>query len=301
MQIASLERAMVGYPITRNGVSLTPVNVHQHHPHIATGANAGVVIEERPDASVPTLVVRNDAPVPVLLVEGETVVGGYQNRVLNVSVLVPAATTLEIPVSCVEQGRWGGAAGRFERGSTFASRRVRAAKVRTVAEGLRHDGAKRSDQGQVWSAVRSELERLGLRHDTGSLTAADGALETDARLAAATEELVSMGPLPGQCGVVVSHGSRIIAADVFADPDTFACHWEAIVRAHMLDAPSQVVGTPSATKALRFLRRFAVATDRVAPGVGLGREHHVATAKMAGQALVWDGVLVHASAFAVAA
>ncbi len=300
MQITLLERAMVGYPITRSGVSLYPVTIHQHHPHIATGAGAGIVIEERPDASVPTLVVRNDAPVPVLLVEGETVVGGLQNRVLNVSVLVPAATTLEIPVSCVEQGRWNGG-GRFDRGSTFASRRVRAAKVRTVAEGLRHGGAKRSDQGAVWSAVHAELSRLGVEHATGSLTAADAALAADGRLANAADELVAMGPLPGQCGVVVGHGSRIVAADVFADPDSLACHWEAIVRAHMLDAPTQVLGAPSITRAVRFLRRFALASDRVAPGVGLGREHHVTNAKVAGQALVWDGVLVHASAFAVAA
>lgn len=300
MQITSLEHATVGYPVTRNGVSLFPVNIHQHHPQIATGAAAGVVIEERPDASVPTLVVRNDAPVPVLLVEGETVIGGLQNRVLNVSVLVPAATTLEIPVSCVEQGRWHGG-GQFDRGTTFASRRVRAAKVRTVAEGLRHGGAKRSDQGAVWSAVHAELHRLGVQDSTGSLTAADAALATDRGLATATDELVAMGPLPGQCGVVVGHGSRIVAADVFADPDSFACHWEAIVRAHMLDAPGQVVGAPSISRAVRFLRRFALASDRVAPGVGLGREHHVTNAKVAGQALVWDGVLVHASAFAVAA
>jgi hypothetical protein len=64
---------------------------------------------------------------------------------------------------------------------------------------------------------------------------------------------------------------------------------------------------------VRFLRRFATAPNRVAPGVGLGREHHVSTPKVVGQAhhvstpkvvgqaLVWDDVLVHASMFAVAA
>ncbi|MDQ3108005.1 MAG: hypothetical protein M3Q68_09410, partial [Actinomycetota bacterium] len=35
--------------------------------------------------------------------------GNRQNLTINVSVLVPAGATITIPVSCVEQGRWGSA------------------------------------------------------------------------------------------------------------------------------------------------------------------------------------------------
>ena len=73
-----------------------------------TGPTTGVIISERPDAEVPTLVAYNPTLSPVLLMEGETVTGGRQNRVLNVSVLIPAGATIDIPVSCVEQGRWNG-------------------------------------------------------------------------------------------------------------------------------------------------------------------------------------------------
>ena len=45
----------------------------------------------------------NGAAHPVLLVEGETLVG--VRRPLDVSVLVDRAT-LAVPVSCVEAGRW---------------------------------------------------------------------------------------------------------------------------------------------------------------------------------------------------
>jgi hypothetical protein len=182
----------------------------------------------------------------------------------------------------------------------LATRNVRRTTARTVVERLA-DGDKRADQGAVWAAVHHELGRLGLASETGAFTAAGAVFDRDAGLAAAADQIVVAGPLPGQCGLVVAHGSRIVAADVFSSADALACQWEPLVRAHVLDAPERVQGTPSLTRAVRFLRRFATAPNRVAPGVGLGREHHVSTPKVVGQALVWDDVLVHASMFAVAA
>src|SRR5690348_17263208 len=59
-------------------------------------------------ASVNDLVVQNSASKPVLLYEGEEVIGAQQNRVIDVSILVAAKARTRIPVSCVEQGRWDG-------------------------------------------------------------------------------------------------------------------------------------------------------------------------------------------------
>ncbi len=295
-----LELASVGHPVTRMGVSLFPVYIRQHGQVITTGPSVGVHITERPDAEVPTLQVFNPTHNPVLLVEGETVTGGRQSRTLNVSVLVPAGATIDIPVSCVEQGRWSG--GReFGRGRMLASRRVRRAKEEGVLNSIRHSGTKFSDQGEVWHVINNELQRSALLNPTSSLIEADSMFDRDDAIGAAAGELIGMGPLPGQCGVIVSHGRRVVAADVFANADMFACQWEAIVRSALFDAPDEVRGTPSATKALQFLRRFADGKSELAPGVGLGREHHVSGKRVVGQALVWDDVLVHASAFTVAA
>ena len=295
-----LELASVGHPLTRCGVSLFPVYIRQNGQVINTGPAVGLHITERPDAEVPTLQVYNPTPNPVLLVEGETVTGGRQSRTLNVSVLVPAGSTLDIPVSCVEQGRWSG--GReFGRGRMLASRRVRRAKEEGVLENIRLSGAKHSDQGEVWHVINTELGRRGLHNPTASFIEADNMFERDDSIAAAANEIIGKGPLPGQCGVIIGHGRRIVAADVFANADMLACQWEAIVRSALFDAPEEVRGTPSATKALQFLRRFADGKCELAPGVGLGREHHMSAKRVVGQALMWDDVLVHASAFTVAA
>jgi hypothetical protein len=56
--------------------------------------------------SVPELLVKNLAPSPVLILDGEELIGAKQNRIVNLAILVAAGQTLRIPVSCVEAGRW---------------------------------------------------------------------------------------------------------------------------------------------------------------------------------------------------
>jgi hypothetical protein len=107
--------------------------------------------------------------------------------------------------------------------------------------------------------------------------------------------------LPGQCGIVLGHGRRIVAAEIFATPELLAANWEALVRAALLDAPEFVEGQPSISRALRFVTRLGTARGTSSPGVGLGEELHMETTKMVGQALTLDGAVVHASAFALAA
>lgn len=299
--LIALKDAAIGHPITRGRVSFFPVYIRSKDTLITTGPATGITITERPDASVPSLVVHNPTGSPVLLLEGETVCGGQQNRVLNVSVLVPAGATVDIPVSCVEQGRWGGGRG-FDRSPALAPRRVRREKLDGVSRNLAEDGSKFSDQGAVWHVVHNELTRLGVNNPTHSLLDTQHVIRQRDDISAAVDELVKLGPLPGQCGVVIAHGGRIVSADIFANPDLLACQWSAIVQAALLDAPGpEVQGRPSASKALSFLRKFSTGEARLAPGVGLGREHHVAAKRLVGQALVWDDLLVHASAFASAA
>jgi hypothetical protein len=296
--IQLLDHAAVGRPLTRCGVSLFPVYMHQRDPGVTSGDIAAVQITEQTSAKVPTLQATNLTGAPVLLVEGEAVTGGRQDRVLNVSVLLGAGVTIDIPVSCVEQGRWGGGT-RFGRGEMMATRRVRREKTAGVTRNVRANGSRRSDQGDVWSAVHHELNRLGLHNATGTLDDMSRGITDD--IGRAVDELIALGPLPGQCGVVVAHGSRVVAADVFASSGMLRDRWAAIVRSHMVDAPGAVRGTPSATRALKFLHRFARGTATSVPGVGLGREHHITTCGLVGQALLWDDVIIHASAFALAA
>lgn len=297
----TIQHISVGRPVTRGNISLFPVYVHGNKLHIPTGQQTGVVIGEKVSAEVPTLEAENPTQQPVLLVDGEIVTGGRQTRVLNVSVLLAPNARIDIPVSCVEQGRWHG--GRaFERKAMFAPRRVRRAKNATVEQSLRHSGLKHTNQGLVWQVVNAELERLDVHASSGTLEAANARLVDGDTLGHTAEELRRMGPLPEQCGVVVTHGARVVSAEVFSSPEMLEAHWGAIVDAAILDAPAtEPTSRPSASKVLRFLHRITEAEAAVTPGVGLGTEYHVRTPKFVAQALVHDDIVVHASAFALAA
>jgi hypothetical protein len=64
------------------------------------------ITEVSEGGSVPRLLAINDTSSPVFLLDGEELVGAKQNRVLNLSVMLAPNSKTEIPVSCVEAGRW---------------------------------------------------------------------------------------------------------------------------------------------------------------------------------------------------
>ena len=72
----------------------------------AVAARTARVTEVSDAGRVPELQVVNDSPRHVLIVDGEELVGAKQNRIVNLTILVPPKTSLTIPVSCVEAGRW---------------------------------------------------------------------------------------------------------------------------------------------------------------------------------------------------
>ena len=91
------------------------------------------VTEVDRDGHVPELKLVNDAPVMVLVVEGEELVGAKQNRIVNVTFLVPEKAEITIPVSCVEQGRWSYRSEAFAAGKNFMHASLR----RRHQEGVR--------------------------------------------------------------------------------------------------------------------------------------------------------------------
>lgn len=295
-RIPNLERAAVGRPITRMGISLFPVYLPGNDlPEIATGAEPGLTIEELPDSTVPFLKVTNPTDRPVLIPEGEQLVGGLQDRVLNTSVLVAPSSDLQIPVSCLERGRWGNRR-QFGRGTAFAPRRTRRAKNASVSESLRREGSHRSDQAAVWDTIDRELHHLSVDSRTRAARDAEQFLDRDRRRARSIRDLARRGPLPGQCGLAIAHGRRVVAIEVFGNRDLLVPHWTGLIRSHLMERPT-ADGYPSASRTLHMIRRFAEARAEANPGVGLGTELRVNNRRTVGQVLAHGGAIVHASAF----
>ena len=294
MAIPTLQNAAVGAPLTRLGVSLFPVYLPGNKlPKIMTGETSGLLVDELETPSVRTLRVSNPTDKPVLVVEGEHFLGGKQNRAVNATVLVASLSELEVPVSCLEQGRWGHRQA-WRRSEAFAPARVRAAQRAGVARSVGQHGSRAGDQGAVWKEVGAMLAREEVASGTAAASDLERTYRRKSSRAAAVAELLERGPLPGQCGIAVARGSRITSLDLFGAPHLLLAHWASLVRSHYVESTPSA-GRPSASRVIDLVRRFGWAHARRLPGVGLGIEHRVATGRLSGQALVLNGGAVHAS------
>lgn len=134
----------------------------------AAPENGHLVIEEiSSSGSVPKLIARNPTSFDYLLLAGQIVRGGKQNRGINADILIRANSSIEIPVTCVEQGRWSDTGSHnfsndFSHGG-FEPPSVRSWKMRSVHARRRVGDAATADQSAVWeeisamqSAVRAE-------------------------------------------------------------------------------------------------------------------------------------------------
>ena len=103
----------------------------------ALDENSIDIIEVDEGGSVPDLKVKNKSGKMLLLIDGEEVVGAKQNRIINTTILVAASTTVTIPVSCVEQGRWDYKSDKFYSEERLMSSSMRAQKSGQVQRSLR--------------------------------------------------------------------------------------------------------------------------------------------------------------------
>ena len=289
---STLQHVAIGRPITKKGVSVFPVYRPgaAEHPLGLCRPNGGFIVREKATPTVPTLEVENLNAEPVVLFAGETLEGGRQQRVLNQSVIIAGRTITDIPVSCVEQGRWHGAH-QFRGVGAMAPPEVRRS-------------AHRGDQMEVWNSV-SRL--LGDHHLESPTMALDEFFQRRGETVdqAVVDEVASWGPLPEQNGIVVMSRGRVVSADVFGDTELLASMWGTLVASAFSAAGEGRASstTNRADKALSFLRRFArdVRGPAGRSDFGLGEWRQVMSDRLTGQALALDGCLVHASAFPTAA
>ncbi len=92
-------------------MEVIPVKINSNNPRdyltLKRGIRAGFVeITECEVSTVGTVLARNNASIPLVLIDGDEIVGAKQNRIMNRSLIIPPKTTMSVSVSCTEQGRW---------------------------------------------------------------------------------------------------------------------------------------------------------------------------------------------------
>jgi hypothetical protein len=257
------------------------------------------VEEVSESGSVGELRVANRANQPVLLVEGEVLLGMKQTRVLNITILVPAQTVLEVPVSCVESGRWRAVSEEATgKAAAHLAPSVRAAKTVTVARSIRSAMTFDSDQQAVWTGVDRILDGHGA--DAPSRSYADLVVEDTT---AFVDLARTITPAPRQLGVLALVAGHVSCVDIFESPHVLAALWSGLLASYQAEAlvtrdgEVRRAGARDEAAARRWFRAIAGGSASVGPEIGLGAHVTVVAPDVEVAALVAGGRVVHLSAF----
>ncbi|MBK8293707.1 MAG: hypothetical protein IPK93_02630 [Solirubrobacterales bacterium] len=248
-------------------------------------------------ASVRDLLVANPGPKPVLLFEGEEVLGAQQNRTFDTSVLVPVGEPMNVPVICVEAGRWDGTRHleSFEPAAQASHPDLRRAKSKAAAR-MRSAGLEaRADQSEVWEMVADRSQQLGVNSSTGSLNDV-----YESRRGNLNDMTSAINLKDGQIGAVLQIGNEVIAIDLVSRPEVFADLHAPLIQGYSLDALSNAADA-KAEEDVELASDFvdSVVGNRILEkdGIGLGRDFRFDLSSLVGSGLVSGEELVQMSAF----
>jgi len=297
--VEALQGYGLGSPTTVNDLSVFPLLARDlAEPRYLTLDEAVVaqladVTEVTEEGSVGQLRVTNRADRPVLILDGEELVGAKQNRIVNLTILIAAHSTLHIPVTCVEAGRWRYRSQTFTPAGRTHYASARAMKLGQVTESLAADGMRRADQHAVWAHIAQKAARLEAPSDTQAAAA------MYERLRPALEDLVkAFPPAPMQIGAVFAIRQRVVGLEMFDSPLTWRKQAAKVIRGYGLDALDSGTAGGYTEDPREFIDAVASAAVKTSPAIGLGTDIRFEGRGFAGAALVLDGTVVHALAFA---
>jgi hypothetical protein len=236
-------------------------------------------------AQVNQLVLINRGKRPLVLLAGEVVSGGKQDRIIGKDRIVPVgAAPLPLDVFCVEHGRWTSDSAQFSAANLM------------VHPSVREKAAVEQDQKQVWAAVRGDTTPVGEAGASKSaaveMQAAAPRVSADALAgviagAAPTQSYQKIyqsspigisvenfaqeierrfnratGDLKGEhvVGVVVAFGSEVAWSDIFASSGMFDTYWPKLLRSYAVEALTR--------PAMREKVSFNDARDFLRPATG---------------------------------
>ena len=214
-------------------------------------------------AQVNRLVLVNNSKRPLLLLAGEIVTGGKQDRVIGKDRIVPAESDpVDLSVFCVEPGRWVATSEHFGAseamyGSAVGGpiNRVQPPMAMMAQPSVRAKAMGDKDQQEVWDEVGKQKAAVAGSLVADSAPAAAGVsrmtsyarvMETDEvkqkvdAVAAPIEHnyqsLIRQLRDRNAVGVVVAVNGRVIWADIFASTDLLQKYWPKLVRSYASEA-----------------------------------------------------------------
>ncbi len=216
----------------------------------------GTRVPPQSGGEVNRLVLINNSDHPLLLLAGEVVTGGKQDRVIGVDRIVPPNSgPIDLSVFCVEPGRW-----------VASSEHFGTMKSQMAQPSVRMPAMAERNQQSVWEHVASAVGGMA-----SAVPAAAPAMQSSTSYAKAMENpeverkvasvatdydsLLRELRKVGAKGVVVAINGRITWADVFSSTDLLEKYWQKLIRSYAAESLTEfsAVGQADQKSAQVFL------------------------------------------------
>jgi hypothetical protein len=255
------------------------------------GAERLIEIGELSPPQVERVRFENRSDFRALLLDGEELTGALQNRILNTAGLVERQSSIALPVSCVEQGRWSGSR-YFGSGETCSYPSLRALLCRSVSQSLASARGFSTDQHLIWSSVAKRLSSFKVRSYTSSMHDLYTSLKDE--LARYLDDLDGFLDFNG---VIAALNHRILCLDYFGQSELFKRFAKKLLASYLVDALDAPSSGSSNGAAKRFWELILKAKAQKFPSVGLGDELRFSSSGILGRALLFGPQLLHLAAF----
>jgi hypothetical protein len=245
-------------------------------------------------AQVNQLVLVNNSKRPLILLAGEIVTGGKQDRVIGKDRIIPAESDpINLDVFCVEPGRWTGSSDRFGVGGTAGG----SVPAPMAAPNVRGKAMADKNQQQVWSEVAKTRVAMAetVTVEAPAAAAAISGTSSYARVMNNQEvkqkvdsvaepiqrnyqSLIQQLRNQNAVGVAVAVNGQMVWADIFASTNLLEKYWPKLVRSYAAEAVVTRTkgGEADIKQAQEFLNRLDGRHETVDSEPGLYRHTEIA-------------------------
>lgn len=245
------------------------------------------ITEVSDGGSVPQLTVINKAPRDIIIYDGQQLIGAKQNRIVNITVVVAANSTLPIPVSCVEQGRWRYTSPGFASSANFSYPSLRRSTHSDVTDSMRSESGFGTDQSAVWGNISAKAARMDVFSDTGAMADIYESQAPEPEVLNAAFKVVE-----NQIGYMAFIKGGFAGSDLFSSSTVCRGKMEKLLRGYYLDSRDHGV-TFEKVAIEEILREVRAAEHREFKTVGKGRDRRFDAAHVQGSWKEVDGFIPH--------
>lgn len=244
---------------------------------------------------VNNLIVVNLGSKPVLILDGEELVGAKQNRMVNATMLIPGHGKLDIPVSCVERGRWRYESNRFDKSDAHGYAELRRKKAAGVTLNLKANMSFASDQHDVWNEIDRKQAQMGVNSHTDAMN------DVYKKYQKELDEFISgLRPDPNQSGLAVFINGKFTCLDIFSHPDVLGKLWTKLLKSYAMEALEQKQPKSTRTRTAQIdplMTSLQRSKLEQYPSVGLGTDIRLTSKGYMAAGLIYEEKVLHLAAF----